>query len=666
MAIKEYLKFLKESLPYVFIIGFAFFMFRGIFATGFMSGYDNSFHYYDAYYLTNTLIPHYHWISGWSMQGMAGFPVFVDYYQIGFWAITILNKILFLPLNLSYKLMVFVSYIILGAGFYKLVSNRFGKIAALLVTICLMLQKDIYYDRILGGMWNNYLAIGLFFIFFHMLDKYINALTVKRSVILGLLAGLIILTHIYAAIFAFVLLFLYMFHYFSDAIKKKIFVKQLFICIWIPITAVMISSYYLFGFIIAKDYFVKLGTKPLAEGIIWGAKSFFGPLETVNSLSAFMINVPIIVRIIFSFFGIYLFFRKEKNSDVRRFLWCLFWFIVVAFVLFIDVLPQIFKWWHSIPLIATLQISRLLIYIQIGMYIFAAYGLAKFLEFFRKKRFVITMCLVPILFSAFFHYANFARDGSRTLEQSPQMVNVYRVWNWVNKNIRPGEGRIVYQNTVGNIGDPILARSDVFALSGIVTKVAQIGVSRSASPFPQEQYMRNDRGRIFGELVNEVSDAFIRDRMDSFNAGHIVTVEPELKNMLNKSSLFFKEKDFGSFSVFRLKGFKSEWVIFEKKAVYKNFELENQRVKFNIDNESGQNEVSIKVAYHPFWRARLNEKSIDLKKEEYGLIGLSLPDNGYYQLELSFNSFNPVWVSVSFLSFIISLFIIARHRDRHV
>src|SRR3989338_1776333 len=100
---------MQRLIPYFFIITTAVFIFHGIFAPGFTQGYVNSFNYYDAHYLTTTLIPQYHWISGWDMQMMAGLPIFVDYYQIGFLIIAILNMALFLPLLLSYKLMVLMS-----------------------------------------------------------------------------------------------------------------------------------------------------------------------------------------------------------------------------------------------------------------------------------------------------------------------------------------------------------------------------------------------------------------------------------------------------------------------------------------------------------------------------------------------------------------------------
>ena len=650
---------LKNSLPYVFIIGVAVFMFRGIFASGFMSGYDNSFHYYDAYYLVKTLIPQCHWISGWSMQGLAGFPVFVDYYQTGFLFMAFLNKALFVPLNLSYKLTVLLSYIILGTGFYKMASYRFGKTAALLFALSLMLQKDVYYDRILAGMWSNYLAIGLFFIFFHFLDKNIKAMTIKRALALGLMLGAIILSHIYVAVITFIVLLSYAIPFMIDATKKKAFAKQFFIYASIPVSAWLVSSYYLYAFVVTSDYLTNPSAQIFREGLMWGPKLFFGPLEVMDSISTFLINIPILARIIFSALGL-AFFIKEKNQKIKSFLKYVILFTSIALVLYMDILPRLFSWWHDIPIAGTLQISRFHIYVQIGLYIFAAYGLAKFLAIFKRKQVIVAVCVVPILLSVFFHHRLIAREATRTLDESPQMVNVHRVWKWVNENISSGGERIAYQNTVSNVSDPILNRSDVFALSGVFTKVPQIGVSRSASPFPQEKYMRNDRGKIFGKPVNKTDVSYVKTMMEVFNAGHIVTVEPGFKKMLEGSALFSKEASSGIFNIFSLNGFKKNWIDFTKEADYETMKFDNQQVTFLIRNNSEDNTATVKIAYHPFWHAYINGRQTDIGRNKYSLMQVSLPKRGFYRMDLIFNSFNPFFVILSLFGVIFALIIILK------
>ncbi|NQU94903.1 MAG: hypothetical protein HQ549_01555 [Candidatus Omnitrophica bacterium] len=647
-------KYTKYYIYYVLIAALGLFMFRGIFAPGLMSGYDNSFHYYDLYYLANTLIPKYHWISGWSMQGMAGMPIFIDYNQLTSLVMVVLNKVFFLPLNFSYKLMVLFSYVFMGAGFYKFTSFRFGKMPSMLITACLMLQSDIYYDKILVGMWNNFLAIGLFFIFLHLLDKNIKAMTLKKAFLLGLIFASIILVHIYAAIITGIILFIYLIPYVLNAYRGKIRFTESLICSYIiPLSAVMISFYYLAGFFIGGNYFEKLGgATPLEEGIRWGAKSFFGPLTTVTGASTLAINLPVMARIFFSLLGAFLFFKSEKNPNTKRSLWRIFWFVVICFPFFIDLFTG-FDWWHKIPLVPTLQMSRFFVYIQLCMYVFAAYGAGRLFKRFGRRGILAAICVILLMFSAASHYNYIARDASRTLEESPQMSDIYKVWDWVNENIPLGRSRIVYQNTIGNVDDPILKRSDAFALSGVFTRIPQIGVSRSASSFPQEKYMRNDQGRIFGVPVKEIENSRIKSTMDRFNASHIVTVEPDLKNKLAKSGFFSDQADFGIFSIFRLKDFRGKWISFEKEAAYEKLSLENQRVKADIRNDSPRNVAFVKIARHPLWRARLNGEPARIMWDEYNLMKLSLPEKGLYRLDLYFDYFNPLWVGISLFSLII-------------
>jgi hypothetical protein len=513
-----------------------------------------------------------------------------------------------------------------------------------------MLQSDIYYDKILAGMWNNFLAIGLFFIFWHVLDKCIKAMTAKKALILGLILAFLILIHLYTAIVAFILLSIYLAPYMADAYKNKTYFRRsLFYSCTIPLVAIIASSYYLHSLVITRDYYEKFGKAiPLKQGFEWWVKSFFGPLRRVNGISGFMINLPVLTRVFFGFLGVYvLFLKKEGNQPFKRSLKRLLWFLAACTLFFI---MDRFEWWQKIPLITALQPSRFFVYIQLGMYIFAAYGIARFLNYFKNKNFIITACVVPLVFSAFFHYAYIARDATKTLEQSPRMQNVYKVWDWVDANIPPGKGRVVYQNTIGNMDDPIFKRSDVFALSGVFTKIPQIGVSRPASSFPQEKYMRNDHGNIFGRDVDKADAAFVRDMMDDFNAGYIVSVEPDLASKLDESGLFHREEAFGSFSIFRLKDFTNGWINFKKDADYKTTTFENQRVTFDIWNKSVNNQAFIKVAYHPFWKARLNGRVVEIKQDKYSLMGIPLPEKGIYELILEFDSFNPFWVAVSLIA----------------
>ena len=124
----------------------------------------------------------------------------------------------------------------------------------------------------------------------------------------------------------------------------------------------------------------------MLTGVLWGIKSFFTPMEAMTGgISSLAINIPVTVRVIFGFFGIYLFLKKERKPDIRRFLAPVIIFIFISLALFTDILPNLFAGWSRVPLVGSLQTNRFLIYVQAGMYIFAAYGVSGFLAYFRSS-----------------------------------------------------------------------------------------------------------------------------------------------------------------------------------------------------------------------------------------------------------------------------------------
>lgn len=657
-------KYTKNIVPYFFIAAAAFYMFQGIFAPGLMSGYDNSVHYSEAHYLVNTLLPKYHSISGWTMRAMAGCPILLHHPQTGFLLIAILNKAFFLPLELSYKIIVLFTYVFFGASFFKISSYRFGKVPALFMALCLMLQKDIYNDKILQGIWNNFLGMSLFFIFFHLLDKYVSNLTARRAAILGIILGLTVPTHLFAAAFSSLIFVIYLIPYISARPAGRTLSHELLMYMAIPLVALAVSLYYLQPFILARNYLSTQIPKDIYSGLAWSLKAFFGPLDKIGSACQLMTNLPVLARIAFSAFGLYAFLADERRENLRRFLNCVIVFTIMSLIIFSDILSGIFSAWQKIPLIGSLQTNRFLVYAQLGPYLFAAYGIARMLERIVWKRAVKTALLAILLPVILLHHADFAGSSSRTLEQSPYMADVRSVWDWVNKNISPVRSRVVYQNTVGNIDDPILNRSDIFALTSSFTDVPQLGVFLTATGFPQERYVRNDHGSIFDKPIAKIDAGYIGDMMNYFNADHIITVGPALEKRLEGSGAFLKEREFGPFSILRLTSFDGGWIKFTKDAKCENFRIDDQHAVFDIENNGENNTAYVKISYHPFWKAYLNGYDVTIGQDKYGLMAIPLHKTGDLRLELFFKAVHYPSMIVSIIGLILAISIITLFRKR--
>lgn len=646
---------IKRLFPYLAILVLTLFMLRGILSPGFMSGNDHCFHYADAHYLIYKLMPYDHWINGWNMKIMAGIPVLVDYSQIPFLVIAIFTGILQIPFDLACKFIVIISYLFVGAGIYFLCAPKFGKNSSLIMSLCLMLQTNIYLDHIMDGAWGNYFALGLMFVFMYYLDKVVDNLSWRKSIILGLIVASIILSYVFTVIFAAIFAFFLLAQHLMISDNKKKFILNIMCML---LAATMITLYYLRGFAVCPNYFEPISPKIMDMGIQWAAKAFFGPLETSDhTILGILINMPVLIRISFGFIGIYFFLRHESDRKMRIFLNSVFWLIAISLIIFSDILPNLFAWWRRIPLLGTLQTSRCVIYAHAGLYIFAAYGLVSILRRLNRRLAITAFILLFLLISAtaYIHHERYAREATGTLDQSPEMANVYKVWKWINNNVDADKYRVFYQNTAGNMTPPILNRSDVFVLSAVFTKPQTLGVSRSPSPFPHIQHLLSYKHTIFGKPVAKIDAIFIKDRLEYYNARYIVTVEPGLKGMLTGSNLFENLATFGDFDIFEVRNFNGDWIYSEKPISFKVLELDGNNASFELENGATDNGAVIKIGYHPLWKASLNGMRVSISADQYGMIKINLPEKGKFLLRLHFRSFDPLTTTVSAATLLICI-----------
>jgi hypothetical protein len=611
---------------YIDIAGYVLILFLGLvflwpmFNSGYLVRGDSPSHHFEHNFLVNHLIPVHGWINGWCMQDFLGYPILLYRSQFPLWLIVILNKLFLVPLVAGYKIMVLLSLIILCCGMYFLIAQRFGKKAAICVSLILMLQKDIYFDKILAGMWENYFAIGILLIFFSLLYNSANSLSLKRTVFLGVLLAIIILSHVFATIVAFFLIFvIFLVNRMDNAGPRQKWLRQFYFLV-IPLIGLGISFFYIYSLLKTNWYLRPMSNpKPLLVGLSWAFKGFVGGFEHFFTLGqrgyshffkgllqTFFINYPLLIRDLFGIWGIIIFW-KNRFGDYpnKRFLVATGVLIVFALLIFSDIL-FIFPFWKGLPFASNLLPNRFLVYAHIGLLIFAAHGILKVFAKDDIKR-IIPFAFIIVLFAGSFlaHKHIYVSQGAKVFDELPDARHLKELWEWVAKNVDPINSRIVYENTVGNSEDPRLRESTIFALAGLYTRVPQIGGLMAASPYPTEAFTRTDTKSIFGKGLLLIDDTEIIKRMrEDFNSQFIVSSEPLLREKLLKSDFFINEKNFGPFSIFRLKGFESNWVDFKKKYTTVNWvRLEDQLLELDIRNQSLDNWARIKVAFHPYWKA---------------------------------------------------------------
>ena len=658
----------KNSIGYLLIVVLAVVFFYPIFKPGYLVRLDNPTHHFEIDFLAKQILPDYEWFNGWCHQDYLGSPISLYRPQAGPRLILTINKLFSLSLIGAYKIALLLSFIVFGCGMFFLIAGRFGRIAGIITTFSMMLQKDIYYDKILGGMWENYLALGIFLIFLNLLFKYRCSLTLKKALILGVVLAVIVLSHPLSAIFAFfVLLFAFLI---SMLDKKENTHINLYLYLLIPLVSFTVSFYYIFPFLETGQMLNSLASpKSLIVAISWPIKGLLGGFERFFSLQQFLsgeylvflkgliksffVNYPLIVRDIFGIFGIWLFY-KHRSLDYaeKKFLQVVSVFTVFSLVYYSDLLLFI-PLWKYVPFVSKFESHRFLTYSHLGLLIFCAYGLSEFLRRVKKSvRKLILMSMFVFFIGSFAaHKGLYVKEGTKTFDQLEASRSLKDLWSWVSLNVDPYNSRIVYQNTLGNSKDTDLAKSHIFSLAGIYTNVFQIGGEAGAAYSPTEKICRTDKKAIFGESIYAINDIKIANWMNFLNSRFIVSSESVLEEKLAESYLFTQEKQFGSFSIFKLKYFTSARAEFkEQNTNFKWVEFKNHSLQLDIENNNVNNWVRIKVSNHPYWKAYLNKLLVPIESDEYGLMRIPLKDIGVFRLHIGYNSKKKAPVVVSLLS----------------
>ena len=665
----------KNLVVFLLIIIFCAIFFYPIFDSGYLVHGDSPSHHFEHDFLVKQLLPVHSWVNGWCMQDFLGYPILLYRSQLPLWLTVIIGKAPFVSLLDSYKIMILLALIFLACSMYFLISSKFGLKAASCVSFILLLQKDIYLDKILAGMWENYFAIAILLIFFMVLHKYSYCITLKKTALLGILLAVIILSHLFTAIIAFSLVFIFLLinrpRSLESALKRRLHYLCFFL---IPIFGIAISFFYIYSLWETNWYFRPMGSpKPLLLGISWTCKGFFGGFErffTMEQLfsrhyvefltgfsKSFLINFPLIIRDLFGVYGMWFFWRERSSLyPNKNFLTATAVVTVFSLLLFSDLLFLI-PAWKYVPFIPNMLSNRFLVYAHLGLLIFAGHGLSRFFKKNNKIRRVIFVSLLALfVVSSLAHKSIYVKIGAVTFDKLPASRHLIDLWTWVAKNVNPSNTRIVYQNTVGNSKDPILGKSNIFSLAGLYNSVSQIGGMMAASPYPTERFTRTDNKTLFDKKIPYLDDLEIAGKMKDFNSRFIVSSEPVLREKLQNSNLFNNEQNFGQFSVFGLNDFTSRWVEFKYKDTNSDWvRFEDQLLELNINNKNANNWARIQVAFHPYWKARLNGKFVPIESGKYGLIKVFLEETGILRLKLSYDSKKRIPFIISSLSLVSAL-----------
>ncbi len=668
-------------LPYLAIVLFAFMMAYPIFGSGFMTNLDNPIHLATSYAFIENL-KETKWISGWSMDAFIGYPLqLFPRYQLGIWIVAILNLILFIPVELAYKIVLFSSYVFPALVIF-FIGRKFFKdtLSALIPSILfLLIRRDVVVTAF-SGQWNSLLGLGFLLIFVYLTHKSFYNPSFKSVVKLALLFALILLSYMFAAIAAMIFFSIY---FLVFSVKKQFSIKFLFYGVGLFLIGFALCAFYLLpildmpglsnaysGSALAYSFF------PLVYRVL-GTFLFAVPKNVVtqqlfDAFSSnfiaflklawlyFVASLPQLLIFISGLLGLTYFFENwKKKEPATIFLIVIFIFMIVSLILgsgFWFSIPSL----RNLPILESLLAYRFLLYANVGLLIFACYALSNIKNGVYFKRFRIFNGLIAkkgiiLVFIFLFFIANIntylpAKEETLTIGRSSVDADFYSTVTWIKDNVEGKNTKIVYQDFYGNTEDTSIGSSHLPSMFFYYTNVYSLGSWYDSSSYPTDSLSLTSSGRIFGKKLDEVENAFIQDKMKLVNAKYIVSSNDKLKNKLLDSKLFKEEFSNEHFTVFSLNSYKPEWISYKGNLSYEVTRFENRLVSFNYNSDS-EKEILVKVSYHPYWHAYIDNKEIKVLRSDDSLMALKLPE-GSHSVMLSYKPFRLPYFIVTLITLI--------------
>ncbi|MBI4010657.1 MAG: glycosyltransferase family 39 protein [Candidatus Aenigmarchaeota archaeon] len=631
-----------------------------IFKDGYLIAQDNPPHLAESYYLIEELIPKGK-LFGWSNIESAGFPIFIFSYPVGFWLISLLHFFFGLNVVTAYKTLVFISYLIPVILVYLILKNSFNRIAAAIVAILLLFQFD-FLSFPLNGLWGQYLGLIFGLTYIYLLTKYEPKLNLLYIISLGILISLSFLSHPFTTVFLayFTIIFIIAKSTTNQAkIKKLLLVLGI---IWLLGTMLIPWKLFLDSSSSLQNYesvdseklstltFKSMGylflphlrAENIKAEIGWekGEISLDNVIKNLNNLAYFsVLNIAEMIFSILALIGLVIYLKQGmKNFELTLYFITLVLSAIIASGILKPLLDQL-------PVIGGFfQFPRYFVYARIMMVFFAGYGI----DILSKNAFlmnlsgkilsnnfiIFNLLLYIVLLLSFMQIQELI--NTKTSNDAKGIEDVNKIWLWLKENVPANETRIFYQNTYGNFADQDLRNSHLFALSTYNTKIESLGTWQGGWPTISKKIYTGS-GQLFESTVSKIEISEIVGTLKIFNAKYIVTSEQNLKDKLINSNLFDRKMTYGEFSIFSLIDYSPTWIRIngqDAKAEIIDNHVENRKFKFNVANNNSL--ITVKIAYHPYWKVLINNNEVKTKKSSFGLIQFLSDESGDKILELSY------------------------------
>ncbi|MCX6819494.1 MAG: hypothetical protein NT129_05875 [Candidatus Aenigmarchaeota archaeon] len=620
----------------IFVI--ALFSTANSFNSGYIASWDGPAHIVRAEHFFNSLnldaLGVWGWYHGWYL-GVAPFI----FYSPGFFIIVSIIKIIsfgFLPTDLIINILLALTYALFPVTLYWLSTELgFSKRTSILAGILSLGFSAIWGIGLSGiyaiGLYTNIFSLLPFMLFLGVLHK---TLTEKGStVVTGLLLGFIIITNIVTAVYAVLAVFIYIISLLTSGKKVEwIKILQLFMI------GTLVSLFWIITFLISI---------PLI-----GIETAFAPFGLVELLKALFLGEIIFHPIISIFLTLGLCFflwnvYKDRSKSFKYIFLTLLFSVTVLVAS--NLLTNLTSSWVNSGEI-TEMISRVLrsilrtrslAFLWILVPIIGAVGINSILEIFGKhlrkkisdKVIVFAMFLLFLFSSA--QLLDLAEKNVKTTSHADYKT-VYNEWDasfrWLKNNAE--NNSIVLTKINWDKFEPIGANS-IDSLINLESGLRTVNGNQIESSQLNTWYL-NDMD--FKETEKDILE------LHKFNVGYIISYRNPEYNVSYLEKIY-SSKNIIIYKTINLRGPYEiiNYILGPNTYYFKMYVLMN-------------GSIELPVQYNNHWHAEVNGDGVEVKRSEYGLIGLNLK-SGVNDIKLVFRltSAEIIALAISLLTFIISI-----------
>lgn len=594
--------------------------FWGIFSDGIITTIDHSWHYYQAWYTANYLIPVFHSVLGWNPYFYAGYPegyvympgmsIFIALLNIGSQGV--------ISLHLSYRLFLFLTLSVTPFSVYILMKKfGFDEVCCSIAGLISFIPTSWHTFFLTLGMIPLVFATGISPLVFAYFHEYFQRKKPSSLLLSIIIFNIILITHYIIALGVFFGLILYI-SMRSEIMKGK-FSTLCFFCM----SALMLSAfviiptmYYKFvGYIdTPDDYFHSFVIKGLSH--------------LITTHIELILSIPLPAWVF-----IYLFYREYKNST---------WF-PIRFILFYSIILYIATIYGSawFPLWG-LELLHLLGYLGLYVTLPLSVSISENIRTMSKQGyfalFTLLMILaVPVASTAFQSWTS-PNDKILSIELSKDTDELFK---WLRKN-SDAQSRVLMELSEITTSPWMPGHTSGLAPIFVGKNVKFIGGYGSYNNFPYSSYASTKEGEFFRISVKDINKSNYErmiSRMHEFNIYYIVAWSNISKKFFNKSNDDFEFiEDIGNFSIYRYRSAPRNYIVrIDGNASAEVTDFDIRTIKLNIISNT-RSKIMVSSAYFPNWHAYImpERKEIPVVRNDIFTAIIVPPKETAYTVELVF------------------------------